>query len=248
LIRIPSHILRSPTDLDAAGIRDLYAGFSVPVTAQDCGQMCAPHNPSGKPFCCDICHAVPAAYKSEWNTLRTETDLWHPWRENECPEADHISQEAHLRSETPLGMRLLACLGPRACQRENRLLSCRQFPFFPYVTSDYRFLGLVYDWEFEPTCWVISNLGLVTAAYRQQFVETFDQLFAWFQDVFDSYATRSEELRSYFAGKRRRIPLLHREGGFHLLSPNSERIQPVEPSQLPKFGPFRGAVFLNSSS
>ena len=83
---MPNRILRTPADLNAKDIRALYAGFDTPVTALDCGQMCAPHNPSGKPFCCDICHAVPAAYESEWRALEPVTDLWHVWRGDECAE------------------------------------------------------------------------------------------------------------------------------------------------------------------
>lgn len=218
-----------------ADISSLYAGFDAPVTGLDCGQKCAPHNPggkvpeaerSGKPFCCDICQAVPAAYYPEWDYLRANTRLWHVWRGNEC-EADKKDEHSDLLAETPENMLLLACLGPAYCQRPFRALSCRQFPFFPYVTSDYRFLGLAYDWEFENTCWVISNLNLVTETYRQQFVATHDRLFAFSQDIFDSYFVHSEKMREHFVHLRRRISLLHRNGGFYLLSPVSERLRRV---------------------
>jgi hypothetical protein len=223
--------LKSPL----ADVRSLYDGFDAPVAVLDCGQKCAPHNPNGKPFCCDICHAVPAAYQQEWEYLQTNTNLWHEWRGDECASG---AKEEHkkLLAETPENMLLLACLGPAQCQRPFRALSCRQFPFFPYVTSDYRFLGLAYDWEFENTCWVISNLGTVTETYRQQFVETHDRLFAFSQDVFESYHTHSEIMREHFASLHRRIPLLHRNGGFYLLSPRSERLKQVPVEHLPKFG------------
>src|SRR5690349_18019940 len=131
-------IYRSTSDLAPEDIRGLYDGFNSPIAELDCGKMCAPHNPSGKPFCCDICHAVPAAYKSEWKYLEPSTDLWHKWRGDECEE--NAADVAQLRADTPENMILLACLGPTQCQRDFRALSCRQFPFFPYVTSEYRFL------------------------------------------------------------------------------------------------------------
>jgi hypothetical protein len=237
---MPHRILRTPADLNTEDIRALYAGFNASISDLDCGQMCAPHNPSGKPFCCDICHAVPAAYPSEWDTLQPVTDFWHVWRGDECKgDEKPASRRARVESETPSGMLLLACLGPRACERENRLLSCRQFPFFPYVTSDYRFLGLAYDREFESACWVLSNLGRVSDAFREEFVRTYDHIFALFQDEFDSYALRSEETRAQFITQRRRIPLLHRDGGYRLISPNSERAHRVDTSQLPRFGVYR---------
>ena len=237
---MPNRILRTPTDLHTEDIRALYTGFNTSISKLDCGQMCAPYNPSGKPFCCDICYAVPAAYESEWGALELVTDLWHVWRGDECEgDEEPASHRTRVESETPGGMLLLACLGPDRCERENRLISCRQFPFFPYVTSDYRFLGLAYDWEFENKCWVLSNLGRVSDAYRESFVRTYDHIFALFQNEFESYAVRSEEMREHFITQRRRIPLIHREGGYRLVSPGSGRIYRVDASQLPRFGVYR---------
>jgi hypothetical protein len=233
----PTFSLKSPF----AEIRSLYDSFDAPVTGLDCGRKCAPHNPSGKPFCCDICHAVPAAYREEWSYLQKNTRLWHVWRGDECA-ASEAGPAQDLRAETPENMLLLTCLGPARCERPFRALSCRQFPFFPYVTADYRFLGLAYDWEFEGTCWVISHLEQVTETYRQQFVETHDRLFAFSQEIFESYALHSERMREHYAAKRRRIPLLHRKGGFYLLSPASERLAKTPVERLPRFGPYQEKV------
>ena len=228
-------ILKSTADLEPADIRSLYDGFPSAIADLDCGKKCAPHNPSGKPFCCDICHAVPAAYKSEWKYLEPSTDLWHKWRGDEC-EGTAQDQAARLKADTPNGMVLLACLGPSQCQRDFRALSCRQFPFFPYVTSGYRFLGLAYEWQFEPVCWVISNLAEVTQSYREEFVRTYDRLFALFQEEFEHYAYHSELLRAEFMKRKRRFPLLHRDGMDYLVSPASERLKRAEPGRLPRFG------------
>ncbi len=64
--------------------KSIYQKFNAPATMLDCGAKCAPHNPAGKPFCCDICHAVPAAFWDEWRFLDKSTNLWHPWRGDEC--------------------------------------------------------------------------------------------------------------------------------------------------------------------
>jgi hypothetical protein len=235
-----TRVLRSPTDLIPADIRAIYNNFDSPIAKFDCGKKCAPHNPNHKPFCCDICHAVPAAYKSEWTYLRATTDLWHRYRRDECddsrvPEADRAITDSDL----PSGMLSLACLGPDQCQRENRLLSCRAFPFFPYITSDYRFLGLAYEWEFESVCWVISNLGQVTDAYRAEFIRTFDYLLATFDNIFENYAFHSERMRAHYGSRKKRFPLLHRNGRAYLVSPISERTQRVEVLSLPRFGFYK---------
>ena len=232
-----TRVLKSTADLQPADIRSLYDGFNSAIAELDCGKKCAPHNPSGKPFCCDICHAVPAAYKSEWKYLEQNTDLWHKWR-GKAESAPETTPEAiaRIKEDTPKGMVLLACLGPSLCQREFRALSCRQFPFFPYVTSEYRFIGLAYEWHFEPVCWVISNLAEVTQRYREEFVRTFDRLFALFQEEFEHYAYHSELLRAEFEKRKRRFPVLHRDGGYYLVSPASERLKCGEPDRLRRFG------------
>lgn len=209
-----------------ADIRALYDGFNAPVCDFDCGQKCAPNNPSGKPFCCDICHAVPAAYQQEWTYLEGQTRLWHAWRGDECESGEKDERE-RLLAETPENMLLLACLGPTKCERPFRALSCRQFPFFPYVTADYRFIGLAYEWEFEQVCWVIHNLEAVTERYRSEFVQTHDRIFAYSQEIFENYHAHSQEMRAHFANLRRRIPLLHRNGGLYRLSPGSERMERI---------------------
>ena len=231
-------ILRSTADLESEDIRTLYDGFNSPIAELDCGKKCAPHNSSGKPFCCDICQAVPAAYRSEWRYLERSTDLWHAWRGDECG-APTPDETARLKAETPKNMILIACLGPARCQRCFRALSCRQFPFFPHVTSDYRFIGLTYEWQFEGTCWVISNLANVTQRYREEFIRTYDGLFALFQQEFEQYAYHSEILRSEFTRRRNRFPLLHRNGGYYLVSPKRERLKCVAAERLPRFGVYK---------
>ncbi len=217
--------------------RQLYDLFNAPTTPLDCGQFCAPHNPSGKPFCCDICHAVPVAYKPEWVYLNSATRLWHVWQGDECTAEPVDPQE--LLENTPEHLLLMACQGPERCERKFRSLSCRQFPFFPYITSDYRFIGLATDWEFESKCWILSHLDQVTVEYRNEFIQTFDTLFSYWMDDFDSYATLSEEVREHYQSIRRRIPVLHRDGRNYLLSPKSEKLEPVDLSALPAHRPYR---------
>lgn len=232
-----SRVLRSPSDITPADLRALYNRFDSPVAKLDCGKKCAPHNPNQKPFCCDICHAVPAAYDSEWDHLRTTTDLWHIYRGDECNASGSTrADRAVSNAELPRGMISLACLGPAHCQRENRLLSCRAFPFFPYIASDYRFLGLACEWDFDSVCWVISNLDQVTKKYRAEFIRAFDFQLATFDDTFENYIVHSERLRAHYSSRKRRFPLLHRNGCAYLVSPNSERLQRVETTSLPGFG------------
>lgn len=223
--------------LPRLNIERIYKNFHVPTTPVDCGQHCAVHNPTGKPFCCDICQAVPVAYHPEWDYLKPNTTLWQPWRGDECPHEP--TDPAPLQADLPDGMLFVACKGPVFCEREYRTVSCRQFPFFPYITSDFRFIGMAYDWDFESRCWILSNLDQVTSAYRQEFIETFDQLFNLWPEEMENYAMLSEDMREHFLTVKRRIPLLHRKGNFALVSPGNERCQTVQPNQFKKYGFYR---------
>ena len=86
---------------------------------------------------------------------------------------------------------------------------------------------------------MISNLAQVTETYRREFIATYDEIFAQWEEEFDSYAALSEMMREQFAARKRRIPILHRNGGAYLLSPGSERMRRVDPERLPRFGPYR---------
>lgn len=232
--------------VSSINFRELFDAFNAPVTSIDCGMMCAPLNKTGKPFCCDICRAVPVAYRQEWDYLEEHTSLWHKWRGDECPQEPCDKME--LLEQTPEHLYLLACKGPDYCERQNRATSCRQFPFFPYITSDFRFIGLAYDWDFKITCWVLSNLDLVTAEYRQEFVSTYDKLFStWLEDL-DSYASLSEETRDHYGSLHKRFPILHRNGKAYLVSPKTERLRKISLEDLPKFGPYSAPIFKSRNS
>lgn len=216
----------------------LYAGFQAPIAALDCGKKCAPYNEYGVPFCCDTSHAVPAAYQAEWEYLQKNTNLWHLWQ----PDDDADFQL--VRSDTPENMHLIECLGHTQCQRSFRSLTCRAFPFFPYLNSCHEFIGLSYYWEYEDRCWVISNLRVVTPEYIQQFVTTFDTLFAQQPEERQAYARHSLFMRRRFARQGQAVPLLHREGGVYKVSPHHEGMRRVHAEILPKFGPYQVAARL----
>ena len=197
----------------------LYARFDAPIAALDCGQQCAPHNRYRAPFCCDTHHAVPVVYAEEWDYLQANTGLWHAWQGRSEAETRRV------QAETPPGMLLVECLGYQRCQRPFRSLSCRAFPFFPYITRDDRFIGMSYYWQFEKQCWVISNLHIVTPQFRSEFFAAFDELFTLVPEDWDSYRNLAASMRRVFSRWKRSIPLLHRDGRNVLLSPHTGEIE-----------------------
>lgn len=218
-------------------IEDLYAAFDEPLTGQDCGRMCAPHNPGGKPFCCDVCQVVPAVYELEWLHLQTTGDFWHIYRGDECAGDPCDPQE--VLAETPAHMLLAACQGPERCRRDIRSMSCRQFPFFPYITARGDFIGLTVEPAFRENCWVISHLEEVTPAYRRSFVKVYDMLLERWEHDREAYAEYSADLRAEYSGRGEYIPLLHRDGADYLLDPACDAAQPVPPGGFGRYGPYR---------
>ena len=216
----------------------LYANFQPPITKLDCGKKCAPYNESGEPFCCDIHHAIPTAYLEEWQYLQENTNLWHLWQSRDPGET------ARLQAQTPSGQVMIACLGSSLCQRDYRALTCRAFPFFPYITLEGEFVGLSYYWEYEDRCWVISNLSEVTSEYRSNFVIAYDEVFEQMPQEKENFRIFSMTMRRVFGRKRRAIPLLHRNGLVYKISPGTGRIRRVPLEHLPKFGPYQIADLL----
>jgi hypothetical protein len=203
----------------------------------DCGNRCAPYNDRGVPVCCDPQHAIPTAFYPEWEFLRTHTNLWRLWR------GSSKKLDRHIRSQLPEGQILISCLGHTLCQRNFRSISCRAFPFFPYLTSDRDFIGLGYYWEYEDRCWVINNLEVVEDDYRRQFIQFYMRLFADYPTEVESYYHQSARMRQYFGRLGRSITLLARKdrfkGDVYKITPGNERMRKSSFDRLPKFGVFK---------
>lgn len=217
---------------------ELYQRFQAPIAKFNCGDKCAPYNERGVPFCCDIHHAVPTVYQAEWEYLQSHTDLWHLW------EGDDPEETAELQKQTPTGQLLVGCLGAELCQRGFRSITCRAFPFFPYLTRSGDFIGLSYYWEYEDRCWVISNLKLVSPDYRAEFIAAYEELFEKMPEERENFRYHSIIMRRIFGRRKRSVPLLHRNGGAYKITPRNGRMRRVVVENLPKFGPYKLAAEL----
>ena len=210
----------------------LYSCFHQPITSLDCGQKCAPYNQGAVPFCCDTRHAVPIAYHAEWAYLQSHTDLWHLWQPPQPTEA------ARLQAQTPEGQVLIECQGYQRCQRMYRSITCRAFPFFPYLSREGELLGLSYYWDFEDRCWVISHLESVSPQFISEFIATYEAIFQAHPTELAAFRHHATIMRRVFGRRKRTILLLHRRGGIYRISPGTGRLRKVKPGTTPKFGPY----------
>jgi hypothetical protein len=211
--------------------RRVYETFRAPVSRFDCGRKCAPHN-GGEPVCCSTEHAIPIADKAEFELLRSRTDLWRRYTPN----------DAAARREVA-GMHrdciAIECKGARSCERENRTMACRAFPFFPYMTRQGEIIGLAYFWAFEDRCWVISNLAVVTQDFVRECISAYEAIFAIDRLEYETNLRLSADMRRVFARTDRIIALVGRDGGYYAIEPRTHRLRPATPAEFPKFGPYR---------
>ena len=152
----------------------VYARFTAPVSRFDCGRKCAPHN-DGVPVCCSADHAVPIVDKSEYALLKSRTDLWRDYVPKDAA-GRKIVADMHAHCDA------VECKGVQFCERDNRSMACRAFPFFPYFTREKTLVGLAYYWDFEDRCWIISNLQVVDRGFVREFVDAYEALFAVDED------------------------------------------------------------------
>jgi hypothetical protein len=217
--------------LEVVEYESIYAGFEAAISRYDCGQYCAPHN-GGQPVCCTTKHCIPVARAEEWKFLQSRSDLWHKYK-------PRTKAEQKVKDELPRDIFLIECKGAAHCERENRSLSCRAFPFFPYVTKGYEFVGLTYYWHFEELCWVISNMRIVEAEFIGEFVSTFDLLFRRVPGELEVFRDYSATMRRAFSRMKRTIPLIGREGGCFEVLPNTGEIRAARVEQFKKHGPYQ---------
>lgn len=208
----------------------IYDGFQSPVSRFDCGRKCAPHN-GGEPVCCSTAHAIPVVDRREWQLLKSRTRLWRLYRPRGADGREAVADLHH-------DCRAIECKGAAFCERDNRTLSCRTFPFFPYITRAGDFVGLAYYWTFEDRCWVISNLAVVDPAFVREFVAAYELLFQHEPLEFDALKDHSANMRRVFTRWRRPIPLIGRVGGFYAIEPGSHLIRQATPDEFPRHGPY----------
>jgi hypothetical protein len=187
----------------------VYARFTAPVSRFDCGRRCAPHN-EGMPVCCSADHAVPIVDKAEYALLKSRTDLWRDYVPKDAA-GRKIVADMHASCEA------VECKGVQFCERDNRSMACRAFPFFPYFTREKKLVGLAYYWDFEDRCWM---------------------LFAVDEDERNGMIEHSASIRRVFTRRNQIIPLVGLEGGFFAVEPRTHVIRPARVDEFRRHGPY----------
>jgi hypothetical protein len=187
-----------------AQLEELLSILTAPVTAFDCGTLCAPDN-DGVPICCDSNRIVPVLYNNEYRLLRKRSDLWHRF-------VPRTKQQATVGDDMRTCERLAECKGAAFCERDNRSLACRTFPLEPYLDHDAELAGLVFNYDFDGTCPLVGSRHEILPEYIDQCLNMWQRAFGFAEAEREFYESHSETLRRSFGQKRQRIPVFTREG------------------------------------
>jgi len=217
----------------AKDFKKIYDLFGSSISQKyDCGRMCAPLN-KGEPVSCSTQHAVPIVTTEELKLLNARTDMWRKFKPYDAATREIVEDMASQ-------CRAVECRGARHCERDNRSLACRAFPFFPYYTREKEVVGLAYYWAFEDRCWVISNLKIVERQFVREMIEGYKLLCDRDEDERDAFIEESANMRRVFSRFRRPIPIVGRDGGFFKVLPKSGgKIVPAKIEEFKPLGPFK---------
>ncbi len=211
--------------------RRVYASFTAPVSRFDCGQKCAQHN-GGTPVCCSTEHAVPILDKAELKLLRSRSDLWRPYKPTDAAGREIVADmhEDCCAAE---------CKGAAFCERDNRTMACRAFPFFPYMNREGEILGLSYYWGFVDRCWLMNHLEVVTTQFIGECLDAYQTIFAEDPEEYDCNKDLAADMRRVYTRWNKPLPLLARDGTLYAIEPRTHVQRPARPGDFPMEGWYR---------
>ena len=172
-------------------LKHVYRLLALPMTAFDCGKLCAPGN-GGVPGCCDSSHAVPILYREEYRMHRRRTDFWKPFKPRNKAQR---KEQADLHPYCVMA----ACPGARNCRRGLRSIACRSFPFEPHLDDDGDLVGLTFIYRMEDTCPLI---GLPREIFNEEYLH--NALLAWMQ-ILNRLDLERDAMRAESRALRRRF-------------------------------------------
>lgn len=204
----------------------LYKSFDAPITDFDCGQLCAPLN-GGVPVCCKSEDVIPVLYVGEFKRLLERTQLWETFQPQNAHERRLVADNGEYQ--------LAVCKGVAHCERENRSLNCRSFPFLPYVDHDGAVQGLVYDYDSaEGKCPLVELPQVVTKRYISEALSFWSQILVKSPEEQRFYGDESAGLRRRFAREGTGVPVLVEDGIRHFPTAVAQwRRLKKEPTDVP---------------
>jgi len=178
----------------------MYRYFTAPLCDINCGSLCAPEN-NGIPVCCENEYHLPVLFSDELRWLRSKTNLWKK-------KPARTAAEKKEAAEIEVYITYAHCRGIDNCQRPFRSLTCRFFPFEPYIGKKGTFKGITWIYRSKDSCPLIKNKKLsINQAYIDQSITVWRKIFEYYPREFECYADESKKLRKKFKRKGRKIAI-----------------------------------------
>ncbi len=214
--------------LSRSDLQWVYTHLVAPPTHFDCGTRCGPTN-GGLPVCCGQETTVPVLYEQELAFLAERTKLWTRWQP--------LSWfDGSVDTTATEGEVLAFCKGVQHCERDNRSIVCRTFPFDPYTTNDGEILGLVYNRVLGERCWLHDRHGLIRGDFVRQNLAYWHLLFDRLPSEAQAFVRASAQLRRHHGRNHLPLLVLRPEGIFE--APTREGARPLR-----LVAPLEGAPF-----
>ncbi len=185
--------------LDVKDYPELYRILQAPVVKDvNCGSKCSEWN-NGTPVCCENETTTPVLYTSEFEYLKDKLDAegnkkWHKVKGHGL---EVLDDEV-----------LASCTGPSKCNRDNRSLVCRTFPFYPYITEAGELVGMCHYEDYDSKCWVLMNDVLVNPQFVSEFEQLWHAIFQKYPAEILNYAATSRMMYKQYAKKGKRMPII----------------------------------------
>ncbi len=210
----------------------VYRQFNASISKYDCGRKCAPLN-GGQPVCCTTGHAIPVVNKAEFALLKSRTDLWYGYKPNDATSRKIVR-------ELPNNSCAIECKGAAFCERDNRTIACRAFPFFPYFNRQGEMLGLSVYWTFTDRCWMIYRLDLAEAAFVREMVAAFEKVFAFDPEELEAMQGHSAIARRVHSRQNKPIPIIGRDDAkLYKVMPYTHELRPAKASDFKPEGAYK---------
>jgi hypothetical protein len=106
------------------------------------------------------------------------------------------------------------------------------------LSSEDEFVGMAYYQDFREQCWVISNLDIVSLAYKKQFQSAFQRLLNLYPRTRIDFFEFSSHNRRKAGLSGQKLVLLDFFDQVLLVDPENEEIIECQYNDLEAFGPF----------
>ena len=188
--------------LSSEELHELFELMSHPMISFDCGQLCRDTG-DGMPVCCDHSNFHPLLFTDEYKWLKAHRGA--QWKKF-VPKSKLDRKEVKELADHLI---FADCPGIENCNRDNRALVCRFFPFEPHVCGDGKVQGLAFITEDEKKCPLVKKpRKTFSKRYVNASIKVWQKIIDAYPDEKELYVSESKKRERRAKRKDKRVRLL----------------------------------------